>query len=96
MILSTPDCDSPRELGLSDDARCLSIKVRGVELRRRELFDLVADRQARDDLSRVALRQAAGLAAALADLEWESLATPLEEGLGEEEAEALRALGYIQ
>jgi arylsulfatase len=94
--LSTDGCDSPKELGMSDDARCLSIKVRGVELRRSELFDLVADRQAREDLSRASPRRLAELAADLGELEWDSLAPPVEEGLAEEEAAALRDLGYIQ
>ena len=96
VVLSTPGCDSPREVGLSDDARCLSVKVRGIELRRRELFDLVVDPAAGEDLSRAAPREAAALAADLAELEWESLAPPVEESLGEEEADALRDLGYIQ
>jgi hypothetical protein len=81
---------------LSEDDRCLSIKVRGVELARRELFDLQVDRQAGDDLSRVAPRRLAELAAELDEISWEPVALPLEEGLREEEAEALRDLGYIQ
>ena len=96
VALSSPGCDSPRAVGLGEDARCLSIKVRGVELRRRELFDLVADGGARDDVARFAPERVGRLAEALAALEWESLAPPLEEGLGKEEVEALRALGYIE
>ena len=94
--LSTPGCDTPKALGMSDDDRCLSIKVRGVELRRRELFDLGADRGARNDLSRTSPRRLAELAAGLSELEWESLAPPVEEVLAAEEAAALRDLGYIQ
>jgi arylsulfatase A-like enzyme len=94
--LATPGCDSPQALGLSDDARCLSIKVRELELRRTELFDLGADRGAQDDLARSSPRSLAELAAELAELQWDPQAPPVEEGLAEEEAEALRALGYIQ
>ena len=94
--LTTPGCDSPKALGRSDDVRCLSIKVRGVELSRSELYDLGADRSAQNDLSREAPRRAAELLADLDELEWESLAPPVKEELAEDEAEALRALGYIQ
>ena len=38
----------------------------------------------------------AGLAAELDGLSWEPLAPPVEEGLAEREAAALRALGYIE
>ena len=94
--LATPGCDSPRALGLSEDARCLSIKVRGVELRRLELFDLDADRAAREDLARQAPDRLAELAGELDGLSWDPLAPPVQEGLGEDEAAALRALGYIE
>ena len=94
--LSTPGFDSPRSVGLNEDPRCLSIKVRGVELGRRELFDLVTDREARSDLSRQDPRSLARLVAELEALTWEAVAPPRQEGLAEEEAEALRALGYIQ
>jgi arylsulfatase A-like enzyme len=94
--LTTPGCDSPQALGMSEDARCLSIKVRGLELRRSELFDLGTDPGAREDLSRTRPKRSAELAAELAEREWESLAPPVMEDLGSEEAEALRALGYIQ
>ena len=94
--LSTPGCDSPRALGLSDDGRCLSIKVRGVELRRRELFDLDADPAARDDLAGRDAGTLGELATELEGMTWEALAPPIQEGLGEAEAEALRALGYIE
>ncbi len=96
LVLTTPGCDSPKAVGLNDDPRCLSIKVRGVELRRSELFDLGLDRGARNDLSRTSPQSAAALAAGLDELSWESVAPPVEEGLGAEETEALRALGYIQ
>ncbi len=96
LVLSTPGCDSPKAVGFSEDTRCLSIKVRGVELRRSELFDLSADRLARDDLSRASPRRLAELAAGLEEISWEPVAPAVEEGLGEDETEALRALGYIQ
>ncbi len=94
--LTTPGCDSPQALGMSDDARCLSIKVRGLELRRSELFDLDTDPEARDDLSRDRPERHAELAAELSELEWEPVAPPVVEDLDRDEAEALRALGYIQ
>ncbi|MFQ5349840.1 MAG: sulfatase [Thermoanaerobaculia bacterium] len=94
--LATPGCDSPKALGMSEDGRCLSIKVRGIELRRRELFDLEADRAARNDLARTSPESLAELAAELDELVWESVTPPVHEDLGEAEAEALRALGYIE
>ena len=96
LLLSTTGCDSPRALGLSEDARCLSIKVRGVELGRRELFDLAADELAQRDLSRAAAARHAELARQLEETSWEAVARPVQEGLDEAEAEALRDLGYIQ
>jgi hypothetical protein len=94
--LATPGCDSPKALGLSDDGRCLSIKVRGIELRRSELFDLGVDRLAQRDLSRATPELRAELAARLDESSWSPVAQPLDEGLAEDEREALRALGYIQ
>lgn len=94
--LATPGCDSPKALGMSDDGRCLSIKVGGIELRRVELFDLAADRKAGKDLARVLPRRRAELAAALDVLSWEPVAPSLERKLDADEEAALRALGYIE
>lgn len=95
LVLSTPGCDSPKALGLSEDARCLSIKVRGLQLERSELFDLSVDRLAENDLSRASPERHAELAADLGEISWEAVAPPLDQRLGEDEAEALRDLGYI-
>ena len=43
VVLATDDCLSPRSLGQSDDGRCLSFQMRGMPLRRSELYDLDAD-----------------------------------------------------
>ena len=51
IVLATPTCQSPLELGKSDDARCLSFQVRGMPLRRSELYDLDADPGAQRDIS---------------------------------------------
>jgi hypothetical protein len=60
------------------------------------MFDLDADRGARNDLSRDSSRSLVELTARLGEIEWHPVAPPVEEGLGEEETEALRDLGYIQ
>jgi hypothetical protein len=96
VTLTTPGCDSPKALGMSDDDRCLSVKVLGVDLRRSEMFDLDADRGARNDLARDSSRSLAELTARLGEIEWHPVAPPVEEGLGGEETKALRDLGYIQ
>ncbi len=94
--LATPGCDSPKALGMSNDGRCLSIKVGDIELRRVELFDLAADPKASKDLARVLPGRRAELAAALDALSWEPMAPLLEKELNAEEEAALRALGYIE
>ncbi len=48
---ATRSCRSPAEFGSTLDERCLSFKLRGLELGRTELFDVSVDPGARSDLS---------------------------------------------
>lgn len=51
LTLEADDCVSPSDLDMGLDRRCLSFKVRGLDLSRLELFDLESDPKARGDLS---------------------------------------------
>lgn len=94
--LATEGCDVPMWLGLGADTRCLSLKIRGVELRRSELFDLGRDPRATEDLSRQLHELHARLAAELRRHRWEVVAEPGSRELSAETVEDLRALGYIK
>jgi arylsulfatase A-like enzyme len=95
--LSTEGCESPLSLGLGEDRRCLSFKIHGTPLERRELFDLVADPTAQRDLS---AREIPRLRALLDRLEvgyrHSPRAVPAEGTLSDEQIRNLKALGYLQ
>ncbi len=95
VTLTSSSCDSPRNVGLVDDPRCLGIKLRGLSLARTELFDWRRDLAGRDDLAftRPGLRDR--LAKALARTRHERLADPEPTTVSKETEEALRALGYV-
>lgn len=94
--IAAAGCVAPRELGWSDDGRCLSFKLRGLDLRRSELFDLDADPLAAADLSLSQPQLFRRLAKRLADLDWLPVAPAEAKELSPETLEQLRALGYIQ
>ncbi|MFQ5349569.1 MAG: sulfatase [Thermoanaerobaculia bacterium] len=96
VVLSTPDCVSPLELGMSDDARCLSFQVRGLPLRRSELYDLGADPGAKTDISkeqpdlhRMMLRKLLGY-------RFEPVTETLSHEMSDETRKTLRDLGYLR
>ena len=93
--LATDGCDVPAEVGESEDHRCLSFQIRGMPLRRLELYDLARDPLAAEDVS---TNQPALVAELLERLDryrtfegYES--EPVE--LSEAERERLQALGYL-
>ncbi len=88
-------CESPRELGLSHDPRCLSFKLRGVEVRLSELFDLAADPAARRDLAAARPDVRRELETRLADLEWSIVTPAANRPPTAGTAEILRAAGYL-
>ena len=93
--LEADSCDSPRALGRSSDARCLSFKLRGAEVRLLELFDLDADPAARRDVAAKALPLRDELAARLANLQWSIVEPPSNRPATQDVAETLRRLGYL-
>jgi hypothetical protein len=95
--LSTPECESPLALGLGQDGRCLSFKLHGPPLERRELFDLTADPLAARDLSTERPDLLRDLLARLDSGYRHQLRTaPADQALSEEQIKNLRALGYLQ
>ena len=95
LTLTTTECSVPLYLGMGNDSRCLSFKVRGSELRRAELFDLSADPAASRDVTAARLDVASDLTRRLEGRRWTLRAVPIGGELSPESAEALRALGYI-
>ena len=95
VTLATPDCLSPLELGKSDDARCLSFQVRGMPLRRSELYDLGADPGATTDLSRSNLDLHRFMLRRLLGYTFEPVAETRARELSDETTKTLRDLGYL-
>ena len=75
--------------------RCRSFTVRGVPLRRFELYDLLADRPESIDLSADHEDLTSGLAQRLAELRWQPVAAIQDEPIDQELEDQLRALGYV-
>jgi arylsulfatase A-like enzyme len=95
VTLEADGCVSPREVGASDDGRCLAFQVRGFRPRRLELYDLSRDPLAQTDLFRDLPRVASRLEETLLGLRWRSVAVPEEQELTREAKENLKALGYL-
>ena len=88
-------CDSPRDLGVGTDVRCLSFRIRELDPRRIELFDLERDPLAQENIAAAepdVLRQ---LARSLTESRPEVIAQAQEGEISEGTVETLRALGYI-
>jgi hypothetical protein len=76
VTLATEDCTSPAAVGAGADPRCLSFKVRGLELERFELFELESDPGAGRDLSYADPGRAGRLLALLAGHPWSPAPEP--------------------
>ena len=75
--------------------RCLSFRVRGLPVRRFELYDLVADRRETIDLSADDEDLTSRLAVQLRELRWEAVAPTHDVPIDDELQNQLRALGYL-
>ena len=93
--LATASCDSPRALGLSKDPRCLSFKVRGVDLTRTELFDLTEDPLGTVDRFADANGSRELLTELLLRYRLRVIAQPLWRRLDPDTEAGLAALGYL-
>ncbi len=96
VVLETPGCDSPLELGVGHDPRCLSFQLRGIRLRRTELYDLSADPAAQHDIARDSHDLTRRLLRRLSEYRFTPVAESRDRELSEETLETLRALGYIR
>jgi len=94
--LSSSGCTSPKELGLSDDPRCLAFALRNVELATTELFNVIADPREAADLSAAQLPITRELLGALATIDLHPVAESQSETLDAETEERLRELGYLE
>ncbi len=96
VVLSTDTCTTPAELGVSDDPRCLSFRLEGVPSRRTELYDVVNDPRAQNDLSFEYPAAERHLGLRLQKYRWNAL-DGTDQGQLDSELEAeLKALGYLQ
>ena len=95
--LKTDGCDTPLSLGLGQDGRCLSFKLHGLPLERRELFELMTDPAARHDLSTREIPRLRTMLDQLATAYRHTpRAAPVDGSLSEEQIRQLKALGYLQ
>ncbi|MEO8275451.1 MAG: sulfatase [Thermoanaerobaculia bacterium] len=95
--LTTAGCASPLELGEGADGRCLSFKLYGPPLERRELFDLSTDPLAAHDLSSDRTDLLRDLLNRLkTGYDHRPRAAAADQALSEEQIKNLRALGYLQ
>jgi arylsulfatase A-like enzyme len=94
--LESDECHSPAALGLGDDGRCLSFKLYGPALQRRELFDLTADPRAAHDLSMTESDLLRDLMGRLKTGYAHQLRNaPAAQALSDEQIRELKALGYL-
>ena len=94
--LRTPTCTVPRAVGQGADVRCLSIRVKGLDLSTWELYDVRADPREVRGLSTARFPLARELAARLDAYRWKPLALPSTQPLDPQTEEQLRALGYLE
>ena len=95
ITLEVDGCVSPKELGRGNDGRCLGLQVAGPPLERVELYDLVRDPLAQDDLFRGSPDLTREIGDQLSLLRWTPRVQAARQQLSDEEAEALKALGYL-
>lgn len=93
--LVTDGCTSPQRLGVGDDPRCLSLKLRGAPPRRLELFDLTADPGASQDLSRRQPQRLRRMLSTLNERRFEPRAVAGDVELDGETRKTLETLGYL-
>jgi arylsulfatase A-like enzyme len=96
VVLSSPTCTVPQEVGEGIDSRCLAFRIKGLDLSRRELYDVTADPAERNDLGPQKPALTRKLAERLEEYRFAPLAKPSTRPLDEATEEQLRALGYIQ
>jgi hypothetical protein len=97
VVLESETCDSPLDVGESEDPRCLSFLVQDAPLVSFELYDLDGDPQAQRDLSRSSPALLRGLNERLLEATDTLQARAGEKrDLDPELEEQLKALGYIQ
>ena len=93
--LRSDGCESPEQVGLSEDRRCLAVKLSGAPLDRVELFDLSRDPRAAEDLSRERPEVVRTLGQELKGYPDRPLAAATRQELSAEQTAKLRALGYL-
>jgi len=95
VTLTADGCLSPAQVGEGTDDRCLAFQVRKFAPRRFELYDLIEDPAAQNDLFRDEAEIRRRLADRLLALEWSPRSEGGEKPLSVEDEETLRALGYL-
>ena len=95
VTLEADDCVSPAAIGQGEDGRCLAFQVRAFSPRRFELYDLVRDPVAADDLYQQQGQIRERLARRLLAMGWEPRAAAGVRPLSAADEETLRALGYL-
>ena len=93
--LEADGCLSPSTVSDSEDDRCLAFQMRGLRPLRFELYDLVADPGAQNDIYPQSGRIGKALSRRLLGLEWQALAAGSERTLSAEDEATLKALGYL-
>lgn len=96
VTLRAPGCESPLDLGLGSDPRCLAFKLGGIPLPRVELFDLTADPHGMDDFSPRRPDLVRVLAHELRKYPEAPLAATGAADLTDDQIRQLKALGYLQ
>ncbi len=95
LTFRTEECESPLDRGEGAERRCLGVKTQGLQMRRTELFDLVADPGALSDLGRSSRRLADRLYKRLRGYRWDPVAEASWQELDEQTRRTLEALGYL-
>jgi arylsulfatase A-like enzyme len=96
ITLSASSCDTPAEVGVNEDTRCLSFHVSGAPLLNTELYDLAADPRATVDVATDLPDVYDLLLAALQVRSFGGGAAPGSRELDENLVRRLRALGYLR
>ena len=95
VTLTADGCISPAEVGQGEDDRCLAFQVRNFNPRRFELYDLLQDPEAQEDLFEDQGKIRRRLAERLLAIEWEPQGEAGQRTLSETDEATLRALGYL-
>lgn len=96
VVLRSDTCDRPIDLGVNDDQRCLSFRVRGLSRTRLELFNVTRDPKSQEDLSGLEHGLLADLLSALTNFDREPRADRHTLSLDEDTRRRLEELGYLQ